>query len=195
MTFALLRRADHAEMPWLNGGGSTLEVARAPRTGDFDWRVSFAHVDRSGPFSAYPGVDRVITLVEGPGMRLTIRPHAATGSPGSGRVVHDLAPCEPYAFAGEDEIDCQVTQPTVDLNLMTRRDRCRGTVTTHRLDGGRLEIDPADATLVAVLTGRLHAGSGTTATPLGPLDVLADLTAPVTLTGDGVAALIQVSPG
>ncbi|MCH8611478.1 HutD family protein [Arsenicicoccus dermatophilus] len=195
MTFTVLRREDHAEMPWLNGGGRTLEVARAPRTGDFDWRVSFAHVDRSGPFSAYPGVDRVITLVEGPGMRLTIRPQVGPGSAGSGSVVHELAPYEPCAFAGEDEIDCQVTQPTVDLNLMTRRDRCRGTVTTHRIAGGRMEVDPAGATLVAILAGRLRAESGSTAAHVAPLDVLTDLTATVTLSGGGVAALIQVTPG
>jgi environmental stress-induced protein Ves len=59
--------------PWKNGGGLTREVLWQP-TGasldDFDWRVSVAQIDSDGPFSAFPGIDRVITLIDGVGVQL-----------------------------------------------------------------------------------------------------------------------------
>ncbi len=37
---------------------------------EFLWRVSIADVERDGPFSRFPGIDRTIVLLEGAGMRL-----------------------------------------------------------------------------------------------------------------------------
>ena len=57
--------ADLSASPWKNGGGSTREiVCRPPGAGmdGFDWRVSVATIARSGPFSVFTGVDRVIVL-------------------------------------------------------------------------------------------------------------------------------------
>ena len=59
--------------PWKNGGGVTREiVCQPPGAGmdAFDWRVSIAHIASDGPFSAFAGVDRIITLLEGAGVRL-----------------------------------------------------------------------------------------------------------------------------
>ena len=53
--------------PWKNGGGLTREIVCMPHGGgldSFDWRVSIAHIASNGPFSTFPGVDRVITLLE-----------------------------------------------------------------------------------------------------------------------------------
>lgn len=69
----LVSESDCRRMPWKNGGGTTVEIASAPGDADLDtfvWRVSVAEVARDGPFSAFPGVDRVIALVRGSGMRL-----------------------------------------------------------------------------------------------------------------------------
>lgn len=64
-------------MPGKNGGGMTRQVAsgavQTPLTSaeiadGFDWRVSVAAVDAGGSFSAFPGIDGVITLVEGESM-------------------------------------------------------------------------------------------------------------------------------
>ena len=38
----------------------------------FDWRVSLADVTADGPFSAFPGIDRTLTVVEGAGMDLVV---------------------------------------------------------------------------------------------------------------------------
>ncbi|MGR7000643.1 HutD/Ves family protein [Yinghuangia aomiensis] len=57
--------------PWRNGGGETREVAAEPSAdGGFAWRVSIATIAQDGPFSAFPGVDRTITLLEGAGVHL-----------------------------------------------------------------------------------------------------------------------------
>lgn len=60
-------------MPWRNGMGVTLEIAREPDAGDeFQWRLSLARVASSGPFSSYPGYQRSVTLIEGDGFQLGV---------------------------------------------------------------------------------------------------------------------------
>jgi environmental stress-induced protein Ves len=58
-------------MPWKNGGGTTIEIARSPEPpegaglDDLDWRVSMARVDGPGPFSRFEGVDRTLAVLDG----------------------------------------------------------------------------------------------------------------------------------
>ena len=62
----LLARREYTCQPWRNGGGETAEIAVRPGAGsDFLWRLSLATITRSGPFSTFPGVSRIFTLVEG----------------------------------------------------------------------------------------------------------------------------------
>ena len=57
--------------PWKNGGGVTREAIRMPAGADsFDWRVSFAQIDASGPFSDFSGYQRHMVLLRGAGVRL-----------------------------------------------------------------------------------------------------------------------------
>ena len=57
--------------PWRNGGGETREIVSwPPGAQDFDWRASIATIAQDGPFSAFTGIDRSITLLEGDGVRL-----------------------------------------------------------------------------------------------------------------------------
>lgn len=59
-------------MPWRNGRGTTLEIAREPALGEsFAWRLSLADIDRDSEFSAYPGYRRALVLVAGSSLRLT----------------------------------------------------------------------------------------------------------------------------
>jgi environmental stress-induced protein Ves len=68
-----LRRAQYRSMPWRNGMGVTLEIAREPGVGDdFEWRLSLATVASSGPFSNYAGFARSVTLIAGEGFQLAI---------------------------------------------------------------------------------------------------------------------------
>jgi environmental stress-induced protein Ves len=60
-------------MPWRNGSGTTLEIAREPASGSaFLWRLSLATVATDGPFSTYDGYRRSVTLIAGEGFRLAI---------------------------------------------------------------------------------------------------------------------------
>lgn len=60
---------DIRKMPvslWRNGAGETREICCfPPATRDFFWRASIATIASNGEFSSFPGVDRVITLLEG----------------------------------------------------------------------------------------------------------------------------------
>lgn len=115
MAAQILRAQDRTSAPWKNGGGMTSEVAVHPRdagTGDFLWRVSVADVARGGPFSTFPGVDRVITLVDGPGMALSVD--------GASHQVD--TPYEPFAFSGDAVTDCRLLGGAIiDFNVMVRR--------------------------------------------------------------------------
>jgi environmental stress-induced protein Ves len=71
----IIRFADLKPQPWRNGGGVTRELAShrggasagagSPGDGAWDWRVSIADVTRAGEYSAFPGMERVLTVVEG----------------------------------------------------------------------------------------------------------------------------------
>ena len=133
--------------PWKNGGGTTREIAVFPTDaglGDFDWRLSVAEVERHGPFSAFPGIDRTIVLLRGAGMELR-DPERGTGC-----VL--TYPGDVWAFAGERAIDARLVDgPTRDFNVMARRGSWSATVDTLR---ERADVAPADALL-------LLAGAGT----------------------------------
>ena len=182
----VLRAADHVRMPWANGGGTTYQVATWPAGSTldtFDWRVSLADIDEGGPFSAFPGVDRILVLVEGPGMELAI----------DDRVV-PLAPREPVRFDGSAVTSCVLTHgPTRDLNVMTRRGRCTATLDVVDV-ADRLEVAPDHGwtVLVVVLGGEVEVG-GAVAQRLGPRDALvADRG--LELAGPGALALIRIRP-
>ncbi|WP_422648130.1 Histidine utilization protein HutD [Cupriavidus sp. H18C1] len=137
-------------MPWKNGGGTTREIAAWPPAAGidaFDWRLSIADIAADGPFSAFPGIDRQIVLLDGDGVRL----HARDGS-----FDHRLvAVGEPFAFAGEATVDATLLGgPTRDFNVMTRRGRCRASVacTGDPIDSADLdELDDRDAGTTVVL--------------------------------------------
>ena len=66
----ILRAAGYRVMPWKNGGGTTTEVAVSPDHAgleDFDWRISMARVETSGPFSSFAGIDCTLSVLEGEG--------------------------------------------------------------------------------------------------------------------------------
>lgn len=103
--------------PWKNGGGLTQEIICWPPgagLSDFHWRVSVAGIHAGGPFSVFPGVDRVILLLEGGGVWLR--------SPGQG-LDHRLDQCyQPLHFSGDHACDCELLDgDSRDFNVMTRR--------------------------------------------------------------------------
>lgn len=150
MSVTVLR--DHVAMPWANGGGTTLQVARFPADGDFDWRISLADMDTPGPFSVLPGIDRVLVLSDGGRIGLT-----ADG------VRRELGELEPFAFPGETPYVCDLPDgPARDLNVMTRRGRV--TVELNLLRDSDVVVSPRDEThIIVVLRGTVQIEDSTLA--------------------------------
>ena len=141
-------------MPWKNGQGSTTELAVEPpgaTLDDFLWRVSIAELRAPGPFSTFPGYDRIITQLDGPPMTLT---HGG-GSP------FTLQPLVPHAFSGDDETDCDVAGIAHDFNLIVRRDHSHAALAVHRvIEGETLPREADVVTLIHLLEGELSAAGG-----------------------------------
>lgn len=101
-------------MPWRNGRGSTLEIAREPATGDdFAWRLSLADIDRDGEFSAYRGYRRALVLVAGNSLQLKFRGHGNCFLDPRRRGTR---------FEGDWETHCAIPEGRcTDLSLIVRR--------------------------------------------------------------------------
>lgn len=115
----IVRGVDRKRMPWKNGMGVTEEIAVFPADSEaasFDWRLSIAHVGEDGPFSTFPGIDRTIVLLDGPGLALDLP---------DGQTVTLEPNGAPFAFSGDWSISSRnLGGPTVDLNIMTLRGCC-----------------------------------------------------------------------
>lgn len=107
-----LTPADYTRQPWKNGRGVTVEMWRLERDGQLLARLSRAAVVEDGPFSLFPGIERNLTVVSGPGFRLR----------GDS---YDLRcdPLIPVAFPGDAALVAIDTngQPSDDFNVMTAR--------------------------------------------------------------------------
>jgi environmental stress-induced protein Ves len=110
----ILRSAEHRQMPWKNGKGVTTEIAVFPEGASvdgFDWRISMAKVPESGPFSVFPGIDRVLAVLEGE-MVLSV----------DGQPPETLTSSSPaIAFPGDAPTGAVVLHEVTDLNVMIRR--------------------------------------------------------------------------
>jgi environmental stress-induced protein Ves len=157
----VLRAADRIAAPWRNGGGVTREVAAFPLGAGMDafaWRISLADIAADGPFSAFPGVDRVLTVIEGSGLVLDIDDR---------RLALDAAP---IAFAGEAPAEARLTQgPIRDLNVMVRRGLWRAEVSWSV--GGVLAAPP-DGPLMTLVLGDATCSSAGAAHQLSALDMV-----------------------
>ncbi|MDH0735670.1 HutD/Ves family protein [Achromobacter spanius] len=56
--------------PWKNGGGVTRTLSVDTAGQPPRWRVSVADIDRDGPYSRFPGYDRVSVVLTGGGVEL-----------------------------------------------------------------------------------------------------------------------------
>jgi environmental stress-induced protein Ves len=145
---------DRPTQPWLNGTGTTRELAASTGPdGSFDWRISLADVDANCRFSVLPGVDRVLLMCQGTGIRLT----------GEGRT-HDLRQWDMLPFDGGIEMSCELVDgATRDLNVMTRRSRCAASVGSYALESATLVCGEHQELVMVLVDGQLTAQS------LGPL--------------------------
>ena len=181
----IVRFADLPVIPWRNGGGVTREVVASGGSDPqgFDWRISIADVSQPGSFSAFPGVDRVITLVEGERMDLVID-----------GAVHVLGLHESLSFDGASQASCSLPAgPTRDLNVMTRRDRLSSAVAVRDLSETR-PVAVSGSQVVVLLTGTaVVAGADESQAHLQPLDAVCPSGLHVRLvTGSGKVAVVRI---
>lgn len=108
----ILTSADYKTMPWKNGLGSTIELGRdaGQDMQQFLWRISMADVSTNGPFSIFPDRQRLLSILEGEGLRLNFVQR------GLQQTVKGLDVC---AFSGEDVIESVLLDgPVRDFNLI-----------------------------------------------------------------------------
>jgi environmental stress-induced protein Ves len=117
----IIRFAELRSEPWRNGGGVTRELASHPKAasaqdGAWDWRVSIADLTKAGDFSAFPGMERVLTVVDGELLLLTVD-----------GAEHPLEKYRPFRFSGD--ADAHGALPTGDirnLNVIARAGSFKG---------------------------------------------------------------------
>ncbi len=164
--FRRLEAADFREVRWRNGLGVSWEVAEEPAAGlacGFRWRLATALISRNVPFSIYPEVDRVFTLIEGNGLTLDF---------GDGTV--DVASCfVPVRFPGDRPVSCRLADGSCRaLNLFLARGHCGADVRVLR-DHGQLAA-PGQVLSFAISgrprIGELQLETGDAAIGHGPQD-------------------------
>jgi environmental stress-induced protein Ves len=143
----LIPATEYRRERWKNGLGWTREVVRWPDRDDWDWRLSIAEVDKPGPFSSFPGVERELVLLSGEGMRLHFE---------DGESVELLPPHGRHRFAGERALSAELLSgPTQDFNLMWRRERVEATLLHRPLVGPMLFFaEPGVRWAAFLLSGR-----------------------------------------
>ena len=117
----IIRYAELRSEPWRNGGGVTRELASHPQAasaqdGAWDWRVSIAELTKAGDFSPFPGMERVLTVIEGELLLLTVDGEE-----------HPLEKYRPFRFSGEAAAHGALPTGDIrDLNVITRNGAFKG---------------------------------------------------------------------
>lgn len=213
----VLRFADYPVVPWRNGRGVTREIAasavplastnRDPEGEDLPplsaptpvWRITMATVESDVPFSDYSGLVRVLGVVDGDGIELTV----------DGRMSR-LRPGETYGpFAGGAPASARpLGGVTLDLGLIFDPARTRGELSAVGA-GGRdivgliwfvvslvdgLEVS-LNGTPVATLARRDTAALDLRTGPIAHLSLSAlDDAASAPVASGSVAYLVSIAP-
>jgi len=155
MNSRIVNPDQYRRMPWRNGGGETIEIAKFPPDSDLDdfgWRVSTATVGADGPFSIFHGIDRTLCVLSGNGISLTF------GGDKSLILDKDTAP---FSFRGDVPVVARLIDgPIADLNVMTRRAGWRHAVQRHHLRTDEILVlnTPAAHTIVLCQAGAIGVG-------------------------------------
>jgi|TARA_B110000967_G_scaffold172981_1_gene184329 environmental stress-induced protein Ves len=97
-----------AAVPWKNGGGITREISQAKTSNGFTWRLSIADVSAEGAFSSFPGMSRILTVIEGRGLQLQ-----------SPSMTHDVPLFAPFSFSGDLDIHSLLSNGAIrDFNVI-----------------------------------------------------------------------------
>ena len=178
--------ADFNVMPWQNARGMTTELCREnDAAGQLIWRLSEADVKEDGPFSAFPGLDRILMLLRGEGFDLDFGDH------GRAEVTEPLVP---VAFSGDWlTLAANVRGPSVDLNLMLARGKASAEISVVR---GAISAPLTDRSLFLAIDSKFSVALASSVHGLEPGELLfvSDAAgAPATTEGAGVLVRVEIT--
>jgi uncharacterized protein len=146
----ILREPSYRAEPWKNGGGVTREILREPvGAAEFDWRLSLATIDSSGPFSSFDNYHRTLVLVRGAGVELSFAHHGTSKLTSPGQCV---------SFDGAWQTRCALLDgPSTDLNLIVSQQRAQSATRAVQLANAQI-IQTADWSeiLVCCVSGEVQ---------------------------------------
>jgi environmental stress-induced protein Ves len=162
--------ADYRRVPWRNGGGQAMDIAvqtaAAGSADEFTWRVALAEIDQDGPFSAYgQGIERIITLLDGPGFDLDV----ADGPAIAVRERH-----MPVRFRGDKPTSCRLQDGRcIVFNVMhDLQQSAQLNIITPLPNQPLIFSPPGRTTVLFCLLGGFDIKFGDDAYPLKPWDSL-----------------------
>jgi len=187
----ILRAENYRRMKWKNGGGETAEIAVFPEGAaldDFGWRVSMATVASDGPFSAFAGVDRTLSVLEGAGIVLEVEDRGVT----------TLTPASaPFSFPGDAATSGRLVHGLItDLNVMTRRGQYAHKVTRRTVDGTMQVNSNAPVTMLFCVALSLRVAAPKFYQQLGKYDaaILKGSQTSIQVEGQGTIFLVELEP-
>ena len=178
MAGSILRWADRRTEPWANGAGVTHPLARG--NARESWRVSIAEIAASSPFSRLPGIHRQFVCLGPAPIVLSVddRPR-------------DVAVGDITTFSGDSNVRCQVDQPSLALNVMSRIGTPAPNVQLIELQAGVSEtLRYARRGLLVVLTGTVQMTTPGASGTLARLDAMDFRGTGAQLEGLGRAVLV-----
>lgn len=144
-----LTAQDYKKMPWKNGQGFTLELARSHGEGleNFDWRVSIADVKSAGSFSFFPNKQRIIGLLEGSGIVLQIDKNPPVS----------LLQKQFHAFNGESDVYAELINEAIrDFNLIYNPEKYSARLQWVSCESENSWISNGNCVLIFNLQGKLE---------------------------------------
>lgn len=193
--------------PWANGGGITRQIAAGKITGSptfgpgskgdsWDWRISIAEVAKAGPFSPMPGFERILTIIDGELIALSVD-----------GVEHGLEKYRPYRFSGDSETSAALpTGALKDLNVIAKDGIFKGFTTIvelskkrpHPVFDGQFAILLQGNATVADARGEGNTSAGEpdagTSLSLKALDTVVGSEAAPEISGRGFIAVVSIDP-
>lgn len=142
----------YRRMVWKNGLGVTEEIAVSPPgatvASQFSARLSRARVTAGGPFSSFPGCDRILTVIDGEGLSLTV----------SGQTIA-LARFQPFRFAGDHPVTAVLARgPVTDFNVIFDRERVDASCDVLELDENARDLPAGSEQFLYCAGGALECG-------------------------------------
>ena len=155
----LIKQKDYQKKLWKNGRGTTHEIAVSHSGEDYDWRLSMADIVESGPFSQFPGMERILVLLTGSEIKIAHQDQS---------LEQPLPLLTTYQFSGDWQTSATIHEKGRDFNLIYRRDKYVGSIELINSVSQAKLIQTKNMAAFFCLQGKIKTEQG----ELGPMDSL-----------------------